>query len=290
MKFGVAGYPLAFKNKFKTKHFNIFEWLKDLHLDSFEMQMTYGPRTRKEKCIRFKKLSEEFGIEITIHAAYYIVLTSKEKIKVKRSIESLKKTFELANLLGAKKIVLHPGSLYKERPDQPLKRFIENVDKFFDDIGKTDIMLFPETAGKVAQLGSVDEILTISKNIDNCFPCIDFGHVHARNLGGLQTKAQIDNLFKKLDQAGAFDQKIHFHYTPIKYGKRGEISHKKISDIIDQKEREKTGRDDKRYHPRLEGIIDNVIKYGLNSTIISEAFNSQEVAAQKMKQYFTKNK
>src|SRR6056297_2814863 len=200
MNFGVAGYPLAFKNKFKSNRFKIFKWLKDLDLDTFEMQMTYGPRTKKKKCLKYKRLSKEFGIEITIHAAYYIVLTSKEDLKVKRSIETLKKTFELASILGAKKVVLHPGSLYGEDSDKPLKRFIDNVGKFFNEIGKTKIKLFSETAGKVAQLGSIDEILKISNKVDNCFPCIDFAHVHARTRGGLKKDAQIDNLFKKLNK------------------------------------------------------------------------------------------
>lgn len=290
MNFGVAGYPPAFKNKFKSKRFKVFKWLKDLDLDTFEMQMTYGPRTKKKKCLKYKRLSKEFGIEITIHAAYYIVLTSKEKLKVKRSIETLKKTFDLASILGAKKVVLHPGSLYKEKPDKPLKRFIENVGKFFNEIGKTDIGIFPETAGKVAQLGSVDEILKISDEVDNCFPCIDFGHVHARTKGGLKKDSQIDKLFRKLNKAGAFNEKIHFHYTPVKYGQKGEITHKKIDDRIKKKQTTIGGNQDKMYYPRYERIIDNIIKYNLDTTIISETFNSQEIGAQRMKEYFNKNK
>ena len=54
-------------------------------------------------------------------------------------------------------------------------------------LGKTDISLMIETAGKVGQMGSVDMILDVASTVKGVGPCIDFGHVHARSLGELET-------------------------------------------------------------------------------------------------------
>jgi len=296
VRFGVAGYPINFtKNRSNNNKYKIFKWLRNYNLDSFEMQMTYGPRTSKEKCKRYKELSQKYGIEITVHAAYYIVLTSKEKEKVRQSIDTLKKTYELMDILDSKKVVLHPGPLYNDHSNKPLNRFIENIKKFFVEIGDTEIELYAETAGKLGQLGSIDDIIDITK-YTKCNPCIDFGHVHARTLGGLKTDEDIDNLFKKLYSNELLSNKLHFHYSPIKFGERGEITHKSLDDKKPIPNQLSIGfadsldkNSDRKYYPRFERIIDNIVQYNINASIISETYNSQEIGASRMKNYYQNN-
>lgn len=293
-KFGVAGYPPAFfKSKYKKNRSKIFSWLKDLGLDAFEAQMTYGPRSTKETCEEFNELSKEFGISISIHASYFIVLTSSDKDKVERSIDTLKRTFELADIMGAEKIILHPGPLYNQPASDCLSRIIDNLQIFYEQIGKTNIGLYLETAGKRGQLGSVEEIFKIVNNIKVCYPCVDFGHVHARTGGTLNNESGIDALFEEMRNFGAFekDRKIHFHYTPINYGPKGEISHKALADRIgmDTSVQElfpNENTKDNLYHPRFERIVENLSKIELPFTVISEANNSQEVAATAMSDYY----
>jgi deoxyribonuclease IV len=63
--------------------------------------MTFGPRLRKETCIEYRDLSRDHGITLSIHASYFIVFTSDDAAKVARSADTLKRTFELPDLLGA---------------------------------------------------------------------------------------------------------------------------------------------------------------------------------------------
>lgn len=296
VKFGVAGYPIAFsESKYKNERLKIFEWLKSLNLDAFEAQMTYGPRTSKENCQLIKTLSEELKIKVSVHAAYYIVLTSDDKSKIERSIETLVKTYELADLMGADIIVLHPGPLYNQDANQVMERLLENLELFFKKIGKSHIGLFLETAGKRGQLGSVEEIIYLTKQIEGCFPCIDFGHVHARAGGSLGSKESINSLFELMKKNDLFNYKsrIHFHYTPIDYGPKGEITHKAIDDKypIDNQ----TSLDffddnpkDGLYHPRFEAIVENMRKLNSEFVVISETHNSQEIGAMAMKKHYEK--
>ncbi len=296
VRFGVAGYPLAFSNSSYNKdRMNIFEWINSLNLDAFEAQMTYGPKTSVENCKKIKSLSKDFNIKVSVHAAYYIVLTSKEKDKVRRSIETLKKTYELADLMGADIIVLHPGPLYGEDSKIVFNRLCENLELFFREIGNSHIGLFLETAGKKGQLGSVEEIIQLSNQFKGCFPCFDFGHIHARTGGSLNTPQSIDKLFNIFEKHDLFNptKRIHFHYTPIDYGPKGEITHKAIDDkypinnqltfdFFDDKPK------DNFYHPRFEHIIKKISKIDANFTIISETHNSQEIGAMEMKKLYNK--
>jgi deoxyribonuclease-4 len=292
IKFGVAGYPVAYtQTPYKNDRSKIFEWLRGIDLDAFEAQMTYGPKTSIENCKIIKSLSSDFNITVSVHAAYYIVLTSSDKTKVHRSIETLKKTFELANLMGADVVVLHPGPYYGKNPKDIYEVLEQNLHTFFNDVGQSEIGLFLETAGKKGQLGSVDEILGLSKSVKGCFPCVDFGHVHARMCGGLGCDNDIDRLFDKLNNANAFKDRIHFHYTPIDYGPQGEITHKSLDDEYPTSPQQSLFENSSKtgiYHPRFERIVENLKKADASFTVISETHNSQEKGAMALKQYYSK--
>lgn len=289
--FGVAGYPLAYtQTPYKNDRTRVFEWLRGIDLDAFEAQMTYGPKTSVENCALIKSLSSDFNIKISVHAAYYIVLTSSDKLKIQRSIETLKKTFDLAYLMGADVVVLHPGPYYGENPKEIYNILEQNLNEFFYEIGQSEIGLFLETAGKKGQLGSVDEILGLSKSIKGCFPCIDFGHVHARTCGGLGCEYDIDRLFDKLNDDNVFNNRIHFHYTPIDYGPQGEITHKALDDEYPTSPQQSLFENSSKagvYHPRFERIVENLKKTDASFTVISETHNSQEKGAMALKQYYS---
>jgi len=295
--FGVAGYPPAFnQSKYRKDRLAISQWLIELGLDAFEMQMTYGPRTSVENCIEHRKRAEQAGIKISVHASYFIVFTSDDETKIRQSNDTLKKTFEAADLLGATAVVLHPGPLYGRDGREPLDRFIENAGRCLGEIGKTEIGLFVETAGKIGQLGSIDEILDICRHVDGVFPCIDFGHVHARTLGSLEEPKAIDSL---VDQLVSFieskiNPRIHFHYTPIHFGHRGEIQHRAIDDRYAPIAQHAMfgmhgpgeGSGDGFYHPRVDPVGRALRRIPIDCTVISETHNSQEVGALALKRIF----
>ncbi len=294
MRFGVAGYPLAFNDSvYRKDRMKIFQWLSELGLDAFEMQMTYGPRTTKQNCLEIRRLAEEFKLKLSIHGSYFIVLTSNDEKKIVQSIDTLKRTYELADILGANVVVLHPGPMYGLQSHILVQRLIENANKFMTQIGSSDIGLFLETAGKKGQIGSIDEIVELCSQIPQSFPCIDFGHVHARTGGTLGSPFAIDSFFDSLKQMDFFKKfgRYHFHYTPIHYGPKGEISHKAIEDIIEPNQQGILfGIDEAitQYHPRFEQILLNLLPYNLDCTVISETHDSQERGAMAMKKEFQK--
>jgi deoxyribonuclease-4 len=296
VRFGVAGYPPAFKDsKYKSNRIEIIDWIAELGLDAFEIQMTYGPRTKPETCLAYKERAEKFGVHLSVHASYFITFTGDNDARIRQSIDTLKKTYELADILGTDKIVLHPGPLGQFNNDQVKKNITRNLERFFNEIGKTNIGLFLETAGKLGQYGSIEEILEVALMFDQCFACVDFGHVHARTLGSLDNNIGIDSLFIRIDEylAKRSGNRIHFHYTPINFGNRGELSHKALEDcypldtqltlggVLDMT-KPKSGH----YHPRFERIVDNIVRLKIDCTVISETHDSQERGALAMSRYY----
>ncbi len=298
VRFGVAGYPPAFgKTPYRRDRLKILNWLSTLGLNALELQMTYGPRTKADVCREYRKIAEDLGISISVHASYFIVFTSSDPAKLERSRDTLKRTYDLCGVLGADVVVLHPGPLYGEESSLVLRRFIDNLASCFDDIGPTETGLFVETAGKVGQLGSVDEILQVCSAVQGVFPCIDFGHVHARTLGTLESSIAVNDLFAQIEsyRKRRPSGRIHFHYTPIHYGPRGEISHKAISDrypsmaqmalpSLDNNNPLRSG--DGFFHPRVEPIAKGLRALAADCTVISETHDSQEEGALALKEAF----
>ena len=290
IRFGVAGYPPAFKrSQYKKDRTDILRWLADLRLDAFELQMTYGPRMSAENCSRFRRLSEETGVKLSVHASYFIVFTSDDRTKIQQSSETLKRTYEAADQLGARTVVLHPGALYGGDGSDVLDRFVENAGNCLRGIGRTNIGLFVETAGKIGQLGSVREILEICERVDGVFPCIDFGHVHARTLGTLEDPRQIELVVAQLEAflRSRKEPRIHFHFTPIHFGPRGEIQHRAIHDRYPPPVQQTLFKEyapgeqsrDGLFHPRVEPIAAAIARLDFDFTIISETHDSQEEGA-----------
>ena len=83
--------------------------------------------------------------------------------------------------------------------------------------------------------------------------------------------------------------RVHFHYTPIHYGMKGELQHRKIDDVYSEQDAvissdiDQTGQP---YFPRYDRIIDNLAKLSFPVTIISETHNSQEKGGMAMRAYY----
>ena len=65
------------------------------------------------------------------------------------------------------------------------KAFFQTLRRRCDEGGYGDILLCPETMGKINQLGDLEEVLAICAPSEGLLPCVDFGHLYARSLGAL---------------------------------------------------------------------------------------------------------
>ena len=95
------------------------------------------------------------------------------------------------------------------------------------------VTLRPETMGKSAMLGSLEDTLEMSKAIPGVEPCLDFAHLHARpGDGSMNTYDEWSLLLKAYQKALGKKalKRLHIHLSGIEYGPKGEKNHLELAE------------------------------------------------------------
>lgn len=281
IKFGVAGFPPNFnKSSYKNKREKIFEWLHDLGLDWIELQNTYGVKMPADQALTYRALSEKFGIGISIHAPYYIAFASRNPDVIARSRDRMIQCFQLAELLGSKRIIFHPGYPPGKTEEERRIGVSQVIDSLLTIQSQVPdgVYVYPETAGKVNQIGSLEEILEICNAVDYARPCLDMAHIHAFRHGGLKTDNAIRRVMKQVVDTLGEDilKKLHIHMYPVEFDHNGEKRHKAFNDFSDIE----AGTP---FYPAATDFIAVVSKLPLEAVVICEARDTQDVGALLMK-------
>jgi deoxyribonuclease-4 len=192
-----------------------------------------------------------------------------------RSIDYIKQSIEAARLLGAGTIVVHCGSCAKISRDEAMRLAADTLVRTAASVNTYGIKIGIETMGKVNQLGTLDEVLELCR-IDSAFvPVIDFGHMNARECGGVfKTSDDYMRVFDKIDRALGADvaNNLHCHFSKIEWTGAGEKKHLTFADNI--------------YGPDYEPLVEAIVKNSLTPTIISESAGTQSDDALTMKKYY----
>ncbi len=276
--FGVAGVPTNYKGKFK----NLFDWLREMGLNAYEIQCVYGFKI-SDANKEIIKIEQNNNMHFSIHAPYYINLGSLNTPVVERSKENMKQGIELAKSIGVNRIIFHPGGGHNNTEDgrkTAVKQLIDAINEFTSEIDMGNVRLYPEIGGKTANLGSLDEIIEICKNCKYCYPCIDIAHLHAREFGSIQN---IDDLRVRLqkikDQLPEKFKYIHFHAYTINYNDKGEVKHLMHGENMP---------DGSVGKPNLDDFVALLHEMRIDPWVISEASDTQEIGAKYMYDLFTK--
>lgn len=280
-KIGVAGTP----PNFSDKPSEFFRWLRDRNLNAYEIQCTMGFKISDAKIKYYNENAIKYGISLSIHAPYYINLGSQREEVVQSSIASMISGIKLAQKFGCTRIIFHPGGGWgktSEDRQTAIKRIIQAIHIIEQKVDMGNVRLYPEIGGKASTLGTLDEIIEICNECESCYPCIDIAHLHARTFGSLKTKDALENVFIKLKESLSADkfQNIHFHAYTILYGDKGEIRHLVHGEKYP---------DDTVGEPNLADFVSLVKKYKLNTWIVSEARDSQDLGAIFMRKEYDKD-
>lgn len=277
--FGPSGNSDIFYEQGYKSSLEMPEWLKDMGLDAYEYSCARGVRIKQDMAESLGNLAKEMGIELSVHAPYYINLASEDPQTIEKSIEYIIDTSKVAEIMGAKRVVLHPGSLGKKTRSDAFENIRNNLDRVLQIMKRkgSKISLCPETLGKKNQMGSLDEILELCKMDESLIPTLDFAHLHAINGGALKAKKDYEKVFDKLFTILGSERgsKIHIHYSRVEYTmKGGEKKHWSYDDI--------------QYGPEFEPLAECLIEYGVSATIISESRGTMAEDSVKMKKIYNR--
>ena len=280
--FGPAGTADSFAAMGYKKTIQLPEYLERMGVNAFEYQCGRGIRVNPDTAAVLKAGFAAKGLRMSLHAPYYISLSSVEEEKRDGSIRYILESAAAAKLLGADRVVVHSGSCSKITRRQALelaKDTMSRALKALDEAGLADITLCPETMGKINQLGTLEEVLELCTLDERLVPCIDWGHLNARTLGGMRTKEDFAAAFRLMaDRLGLErTRRFHSHFSKIEYTEKGgEKRHLTFEDAL--------------YGPEFEPLAEQILHYDCEPVIICESAGTQTEDAARMQAIYLEMK
>ena len=231
--FGTVGSPLSTpKNPGGTA--GGIARTAELGLGALELAWVQSVRVSEEKCAEIKATAKQHRIALSVHAPYFINLNANDA-EWPRSRKRLMDAAYYGNLAGATDIIFHPGSYFGEEPAKVLGVAIPRLRGCVEELRRAGnpVTLRPETMGKSALLGTLEDALEMAGAIEGVLPCIDFSHLHARTGdGSLNSYEEWMRVLKGYKRAlGPKSLKhLHCHLSGIEYGEKGERNHLMLAD------------------------------------------------------------
>jgi deoxyribonuclease IV len=227
-RFGTVGSPNSTPKK-PGGSVGAVRHCRDLGLDALELGWVRSVRVSEESCASINTAGADADVLLSVHAPYYINLNADEE-EWPRSRQRLMDAAYYGRLAGATDIIFHPGSYFDQAPDVVLPKTIRRLEACVQELRQAGnpVILRPETMGKSAMLGSLEDTLEMSCQIEGVKPCLDFAHLHARpGDGSLNTYDEWARVLETYAQAlgpGSLHD-LHIHLSGIEYGAKGEKNH-----------------------------------------------------------------
>lgn len=226
--FGTVGSPIGTPKK-PGGSVGAIEFSKSIGLTAFELGWVQSVRVTEATCAAIKQAATKQGVSLSVHAPYFFNLNATEE-EWPKSRKRLMDAAHYGNLAGATDIIFHPGSYFEQPPAEVLKVAIPRLKDIADELrkAKNPVILRPETMGKSAMLGSLEDTLAMSKAIRNVQPCLDFAHLHARPGDGTMNSVKEWTSLLEAYQAALGKEALkhlHIHLSGIEYGPKGEKNH-----------------------------------------------------------------
>jgi deoxyribonuclease IV len=227
-RFGTVGAPISTPKKPGGSVGAVLR-LTELGLTALELGWVQSVRVSEQTCLEIQRAAQANDVRISVHAPYFINLNADSE-EWPKSRKRLMDAAFYGNLAGATDIIFHPGSYFGKPPEEVLPLANERLLGCLDELraAGNPVTLRPETMGKSAMLGSLEDILAMSTLGAGVQPCLDFAHLHARrgdgSLNTYEEWVEVLNAYREVLGAAALAE-LHIHLSGIEYGPKGEKNH-----------------------------------------------------------------
>lgn len=244
-------------------------------LDAFEYQaVRWGPKPQiKETDAR--KLGEEAkknDVKLSMHGSYFINLSGKRDV-VEASKRRMIACATGAEWMSASVMVFHTGFYGMFEKDYALKTCITALKEVSSEMKSLGlkVKLGPETMGRKFQVGTLDEIIAINREVENTQLVVDWGHLHALHLGAFKTADDMRKVAEKIERELGTEalRNMHCHFSKIEFTSQGEKKHHTL--------------DEEKFGPDFRLLAEVILDFGMHPTMICES-PILDVDARKMKE------
>jgi deoxyribonuclease-4 len=227
-RFGTVGSPISTPKKPGGSVGAILR-IQELGLSALELGWVNAVRVTEATCLLIKEASLSQEVAVSVHAPYFINLNADNE-EWPKSRKRLMDAAKYGSLAGATDIIFHPGSYFGLKPEEVLPKAVARLLGCVDELRSVgnEVVLRPETMGKSAMLGSLEDTLQMSQSISGVTPCLDFAHLHARTGNGSMNSydewcKSLEVYAKTLGEQAL--HQLHIHLSGIAYGPKGEKNH-----------------------------------------------------------------
>jgi len=273
-RFGPAGVPPMFRLMGATM-FDVPQLLQEEGLDAFEYQASrWGgkPQIKQADAQKLGEAAKQNDVRLSMHGSYFINLLGKKEVAEASKARSVA-AVTAADWMGAYVVVFHTGFYGKFDRDYALKTSIAELREVSSKMKSMGIKakLGPETMGRKSQIGGIDEIIEINREVENTQLVVDWGHLHALHQGSFKTVDDMRRVASKIEQELGTQtmRSMHCHFSKIEFGASGEKCHHTL--------------DEAAFGPEFGMLAEVILEFGMHSTMICET-PILDVDARKMKE------
>jgi deoxyribonuclease IV len=177
---------------------------------------------------RFGQLARKAKIVLSVHAPIAGFMGHVERDKKQRmAVGMLDHSAGVAKAAGAELVVFHPGFLLGRERAAALDSISEQLGELRERLeGKDRAVPFGvEVMGRVREIGSLDDVIEISRRSGWVRPVLDFAHMHATSDGAFTDAEPFASALEAADEVLEPKAPFHIHFSDIAYANRNETKH-----------------------------------------------------------------
>ncbi len=277
IKFGPGGNSDSFALEGFKKTADAPKWIAKKGLSAFEYQCGRGINISDATAKLIGDNARQNGIEMSLHTPYFINLSKIDEERATKNINYILNSARVIDMMSGNRLIVHLGGLSKLRREVAYENTKINLKNMLNALEESDyshIKICIETMGKINVLGDLHEISELCAMDERLIPCIDFGHLNAREHGKYKEKEDFDEIFKTLENDIGYERTslFHGHFSKIEYSNGGEVRHLTFEDTI--------------YGPEFLPLAKSLKDRNYKATIICESAGTQAEDAVTMKEIY----
>ncbi len=194
---------------------------------SYELAFTKDFPWKEKRCEAFGSAAAERGIEVSLHAPYFAILTVEDEDRSKQCLAALEHSMKLGRALGARIICAHIGHVGERTPSELMELVSARLGSITKKVEGLGVGLGLETSGHERNFGSLGDIAELAARFSYVRPLVDWAHIHARTGGALVTKEAFESVLAFVVESfpGWMIDPLQCQFSDNLVGPGGEVKH-----------------------------------------------------------------
>ena len=178
---------------------------------------------------RLGELADEHDVALSVHAPLFGFMGHLEPSgrKFTSAVGALDRSAGIAAASGAELVVFHPGFLLGRSREDAIDAVVAQLGTLRERLEQKGraVPFGIEVMGRVRDLGSVDDVIEISRRVSWVRPVLDFAHMHATSDGAFLDVGRFADALARADVVLAPGEPFHVHFSDIAFANRNETRH-----------------------------------------------------------------